>query len=233
MTATSSLHYFENNSERLGLSLAKDKTAQPTTHLELLGLDFDTQELTIKIRPARLKDVLDEAGRWSHKTSAQRQEVQSLAGKLNFIATCIRLARKFMGRILATLRAADAAGTVFEAFKKDLNWFLRFAKNCNRRVMMTLPRRQLVLECDVCPKGGGGCSATHYYHQTFPAECTSDYCISQLEALNVVQAVKTLIPSDLSDAPIVVHIDNIAAMYALNTGRTKDQCWQHAPGRYG
>ena len=49
-----------------------------------------------------------------------------------------------------------------------------------------------------------------------------DYHISQLEALNVVQAVKTLIPADLWDARVVVHTDNMAAMFALNTGRTKD-----------
>ena len=90
-TALSSLQHFERTTDQLGLSLATEKIAHPTTRLEFLGLMFDTRQLTITIPEARLKDVLDEAGCWVLKTSVPSQEVQSLAGKLNFIVTCVTL----------------------------------------------------------------------------------------------------------------------------------------------
>ena len=121
-------------------------------------LMFDTRHLSITIPEARLKDVLDEAGRWVLKTSAPCQEVQSLAGNLNFSVTCVRPARKFMGRILAALQAADEDGlvSVSPAFKKDLSWFINFARGCNRSVMLEPPLKQVVIESDACLEGVGG-----------------------------------------------------------------------------
>ena len=157
-TALSSLGHFGRTTDQLGLSLATEKTAHPTTRLEFLGLMFDnTRQLIITIPEACLKDVLDEAGRSVLKTSAPRQDVPSLVGKLNFIATCVRPARKFMGHILVALRAADEDGlvSVSPAFKKDLSWFINFARGCNRRIMLEPALKQVVIESDACLKGGG------------------------------------------------------------------------------
>ena len=225
LTASRSLAEFKTITSRLGLSLAPDKTMTPTTQLEFLGLLFDTVALTITIPQARLQEILDEAGRWTQKTTAQRHEVQSLAGKLNFVSTCVLPARKFMGRILAALRAADERGVVeiTPQFKKDLNWFLEYATHCNRRVLIKPKLDQMVIECDACLRGGGGFSSTHYFDVVFTEDCAAKYHISQLEALNVVQALKTLITHGTREICVVVRTDNIAAMYALNTGRTKDE----------
>ena len=184
--ALQSFSDFEQLTEDLGLKLAAEKTTFPTTSLEFLGLWFDTQKLTITIPEARLEEVTTEAERWTNRSKASKQEVQSLAGKLNFIAMCVRPARKFMGRILAALRTADQNDTVevSEDFKKDLIWFVRYAKACNRRLMLEPKERH--------------------------------------EALNIVQALKTLIPPDTRQARILVQTDNIAAMYSLNTGKTQD-----------
>ena len=169
LTASRSLAEFKTITSRLGLSLAPDKTMTPTTQLEFLGLLFDTVTLTITIPRARLQEILDEAGRWTQKTTAQRHEVQSLAGELNFVSTCVLPARKFMGRILAALRAADERGVVeiTPQFKKDLNWFLEYAKHCNRRVLIKPKLDQMIIECDACLRGGGGFSSTHYFDVVF------------------------------------------------------------------
>ena len=223
-SAEDSFRQFENLTATLGLKLAADKTVHPTTSMEFLGLWFDTKELTITIPEARLRDVLDEAKKLKARKSAPKQEVQSLAGKLNFISTCVRPGRKFMGRILAALRAADVHGDVQVTldFEKDLNWFIAFAGSCNRRLMLQPKRLESFIECDACLKGGGGHTATHYYHTVYSAAYANKLHISQLEALNVVQALKCLIPPSHRGRRVIVRTDNIAAMYALNTGRTHD-----------
>ena len=222
--ATQGFADFEALTSRLGLKLAADKTEYPTTALEFLGLHFDTRALTITIPEARLKEVTDEASKWLTRDSAPKQEVQSLAGKLNFISTCVRPGRKFMGRILGALRDAHGSGIVAVGphFKKDMTWFTTYAARCNRRVMIAPKGHDLTIECDACLRGGGGWSDTHFYSVVFDRHFSAGLHISQLEALNVVEALKSLVPKTLRAAKILVRTDNIAAMYALNTGRTHD-----------
>ena len=222
--ATASFATFEQLVGDLGLKLAVEKNTYPTRALEFLGIHFDTDTLTMTIPEDHIKQVLDEADNWMSRESAQKQEVQSLAGKLNFISTCVRPGRKFLGRILAAMRAVDSNGQVEinPQFKKDLNWFLMFAKDCNRRLLLEPRQVEFVIECDACPTGAGGFSNMHYYDLAFTPLFAQQHHISQLEAINVVQAIKTLLPHTLTQARVVVRTDNITAMYALNTGRTKD-----------
>ena len=223
-TAAASFAKFEDTTTDLGLELAKEKTVRPTQRLEFLGLYFDTVDLTITIPEVKLREVVDEAACWRDRTAASKQEVQSLAGKLNFISLCVSPGRKFLARILAALRAAEPGEliNITTEVHKDLNWFVMFASACNRRVMFSPKLNEFVIECDACLQGSGGFSSTHYYHAQFTSTHTARYHISQLEALNIVQALKSLTPHHLTNARVVVHTDNIAAMYALNTGRTKD-----------
>ena len=98
--------------DTLGLKLAEDKSAPPSTTMEWLGFLFDTYEMTITLPPQKLQEIIQLASTWSAKSKASRRELQSLAGRLNHIGQCVLPARKFMGRILASLRSAPLQGLV-------------------------------------------------------------------------------------------------------------------------
>ena len=68
-----------------------------------------------------------------------------------------------------------------------------------------------------------------FYNIRFPLKYKRDHHISQLEAINAVLAVKTLLPPDVSGVDVLVVTDNISSMYALNSGRTGTLYWQLAP----
>ena len=222
--ATSGFNEFHTLTDQLGLKLAPDKTCPPATTLEWLGFWFDSNELTISIPQNKLTELLAETESWLQRDYATKQQIQSLAGKLNHISLCVRPARRFMSRILEALRDIkdEARIQLTQAFKLDVRWFCEYAKFSNHRILIEPKLPFLNLECDACPQGGGGFSDTAYYQVVFPDRYRNTLNISQIEALNLVIALKTLIPDSLSHARILVKTDNTGAQCALSTGRTRD-----------
>ena len=215
---------FHALTDQLGLKLAPDKTSPPATNLEWLGFLFDSDELMISIPQEKLHELLKETQAWLRKDFATKQQIQSLAGKLNHIALCVRPARRFMSRILETLRdIKDAARIeITQDFKLDVRWFCEYAKFSNHRILLEPRLPFLNLECDACPKGGGGCSDAEFFEVVFPQEYREQFNISQLEAFNLVLTLKTLTPVSLTHARILIKTDNTGAKHALSTGRTRD-----------
>ena len=208
----------------LGLQLAPEKCAPPSKQMEWLGFWFDTVEMTITIPPAKLKEILEIATAWGEKTRASRRDLQRLAGKLNHVSQCVLPARKFMSRILAALRASPMAGSmpVGDDLRRDVAWFAQYAARCNGRLLLVEKLPTFEIQCDACLEGGGGFSATEFYSIRFPTHMAEQHHISRIEAMNIVLAVKTLVPAEMRATEIIITTDNSAAMYSLNTGRTRD-----------
>lgn len=86
--------------------------------------------------------------------------IQSLVGKLIHIATCIKHARKFVARILATLRYMTSVNqewtTINAEFKADVQWFKNYAAVANGIALINPPRNEFYIECDSSLTGGGG-----------------------------------------------------------------------------
>ena len=129
-----------------------------------------------------------------------------------------------MGRILATLREAHQQTTVAITadFKRDVRWFCEFARLTNRRILLEPKIPTLVIECDTCLLGAGAFSHDQYYEMTFPDKIAASLHISQMEAVNLVLAIKTLIPKTVSNTRVLVKTNNMGAKWALSTGRTRD-----------
>ena len=215
---------FEALCEILGLKIAPEKSAYPSTTMEWLGFEFNTVDMQITIPQDKLREVLALMDTWTTRSHATRRDLQVLAGTLNHIALCILPARRFMARILTNLRSAPQTGWVRidEEARRDIAWFVKYAEASNGRVLLQPTLHKLCLECDACLEGGGGFSPTHYYSVRFPLEWMVKHHISRLEALNVIIAIKSLIPDDLHSTEVVIKTDNIAAAYSLTTGRAKD-----------
>ena len=209
---------------QLGLALAPEKSVAPATQMEWLGFRIDTNKMVVTVPRVKLSEVLEEAGRWMKKSRATRRELQSLAGKLSHISHCIVHSRKFMSRILATLRRAPKYGTTYidEQLRKDIIWFLEFGRSFNGRYLITPSLPTYEIQCDACLGGGGGFSPTGFYDCVFPKKISEEHHISRLEAVNVVIALKTLIPPGMTATRVIVITDNSATAHVLTSGRTRD-----------
>ena len=222
--ATRSYERFHSLTSELGFKLAPDETEPPSTTLEWLGFLFNTNDMSITVPQQKLDDVLEETARWQHRDTATRQQIQSLAGKLNHFSMCVRPARRFMGRILATLRASHNQDPIVldDDFKLDISWFSEYARLTNRRLLIEPRLPSLTIECDACITCAGGFSPTDYYSCPFPSDYASNFHITQLEAINLVLAIKTLVPKNTRNMRICVKTDNMGSKFALSTGKTKD-----------
>lgn len=72
--------------------------------MTFVGVLFNTETLTIEKTPGRLAEIKLLIVVWLNKSKATLKEVQSLLGKLNFIAACVRSSRMFISRLLKWLK---------------------------------------------------------------------------------------------------------------------------------
>lgn len=217
---------FKTLAKELGLQLARHKCFPPTTSIEWLGYEVDTNKMSDTIPAQKLKEILQECQQWLTRSHANKKMIQQIAGKLIFLCNCVQQGRKFMARILATLRDMKDRQwtTITDSFKVDIRWFCQYAAQGNG-IFLCAQCDQFHLECDSSLHGAGGNSSKEYYFWSHSTDHKEKFPhIYQLEAVNVVVAYKTLaIFYPTTPTHVTIWTDNITSSFALETGRTKDE----------
>ena len=119
--------------ESLRVETSKEKIVPPTTRLELLGITFDSETMTMEISKTKLEEIKQELQTWLLWTLATRREVESLVGKLQFVVKCVRAGHIFLSRLIQWIRNMDQQGRhhmPLEA-RKDIAWWARFIQQYN------------------------------------------------------------------------------------------------------
>ena len=88
-----------------GLEVAEHKSVDAARSMTFLGVRFNADSMTMSVTPERMVEIRAELAHWTGKKKATKRELQSLVGKLQFIAKCCRPGRAFMARILAVLKS--------------------------------------------------------------------------------------------------------------------------------
>lgn len=212
--------------QTLGLKLADHKCVPPATNIEWLGYEINTITMTVSIPTVKLQEIVAECELWATKTRANKRMIQSLAGCLLHLTSCIVPARRFIVRVLATLRSMSDRSwtTLSDDFRLYLTWFKNYARDANGIYYYKAPRDEVIIECDSSLLAGGGVAGDFCYTWKYSDKHTTRFnSIHHLEAINLLVVYKSLashvaIPGVL----IVINTDNMASSIALETGRTKD-----------
>lgn len=225
--ANLSFEAFKDLTNNLGLKLADHKCSPPSRTMEWLGYAVDSQLMRVAIQDQKLKEILQECQEWSIKVKANKRMVQSIAGRLIYVANCIPSARKFTSRILAALRTMtdDSWITITDQFRADLKWFLEYAKLSNGIFLLNPTKPVIQIECDSSLFGGGGISQHWCYTWTYTHDHTCRFPnIHHLEAVNIIVAYQTLATRHHTHpARVIIWTDNMASSHALSSGRTRDE----------
>ena len=83
---------------------SKDKACPPSTKMVFMEVLFNTEGMTLSVTPDRVQEILDSVNFWLSKSTATLQELQSLIGKLSFVASCVHSSRVSIARLLSCLR---------------------------------------------------------------------------------------------------------------------------------
>ena len=230
-TADLALATLQSILKDLGMAEAESKICPPTQIMTWLGIQFDTLHMTMSLPPKKRDEVAACLRNWEDRTRATLREVQSLFGLLQFVTSVAPAARLFTNRILDTIREVgnDKYVTLSWGFKRDVKFFRDLLPDFRGVKIMDKPDTpaQHSLELDACLVGCGGVSGTEFYGRTFPPDVIAqDHPIAHLELLNIVVAVK-LWSEEWAGHKVRITCDNMNAVLAVHTGRTRDPYMQH------
>ena len=170
----------------LGLEESKKKAVAPTTKITYLGIQFDSLTMEMVVPPEKITEVKADIGKWINKSTISKRELQSLLGKLFWVARVVKYARPFMGRLLDQLRSLskvhDGKKVKFlEESKKDVKWWAEYLEHFNGVTMIVnedpipLTYEQLLdspytlCAGDATPSGGGAWHGSEYWCGELPA----------------------------------------------------------------
>ena len=138
---------------------------------------FNTDKMTIEVTRERLQEIRILLETWLNKETASLKENQSLLGKLNFIAACVRPGRIFIARMLKWLKVLNKDYSpkqqvnVPEYVKKDVLWWFKFLPLYNGVSLMLYEEwsePDSLYSSDSCLIGCGGFWEGKYFHAAFP-----------------------------------------------------------------
>ena len=209
----------------LRVEISMEKLVPPTMRLEFLGIIFDTMKMTMEISQDKMSNIQQELQRWLLKTSARRREVESLIGKLQFLAKCIRAGRIFLSRLIHLVKGMNRTDhyTIPLEARRDIAWWGRCAHKYNGISLMWMhkePQPDMVIAMDACLVGYGGTWENQYFRGRFPKHLQG-LNIAYLEILAVMVALK-IRGQKLEGLYFWIHVDNEAVAAVLNTRASRD-----------
>ena len=170
----------------LGLDESIKKAEAPSTCMTYLGVQFNSVDMTMSVPPDKLTEIKAEISLWKRKTTVTKKQLQSLLGKLFWVARVVQHARPFMGRLLAQLRTMtslkDSHKLKFtDESRKDILWWSHYLEKFNGINMMVnedpiplsldqlLDYPHAVCAGDATPTGGGAWHGHEYWCRDLPS----------------------------------------------------------------
>ena len=125
--------------DKLGLPIAVSKTEGPATLLEILGIEFDSVSMVVRLPQRKLAKLRELVELWRKKKCCTKRDLQSLAGHLSHACKVVRPGKRFLRGIFGLLSLFKKKSHVIRlngAFRADLEWWHVFAESWNGVSMM-------------------------------------------------------------------------------------------------
>ena len=198
--------------QELGLTVSVKKLVPPSTRVTCLGIQVDTDNLSVSIPTEKLQTIKCMCQNWALKSFCTKRELQSLLGSLLYVAKCIKYARYFLNRMITLLRENGHEGRIkiTEEFRSDLRWFNNFNY---------VPSKSVYL--DACPSGLGAIFDTQVYALSLP-QSWQEVNIVYTEMINILVALKVW-HIQWAGLKVRIQCDNQAVVSVLTTGKTCDK----------
>ena len=219
----------------LGVNEALDKTVQPTHVIEFLGIVFDLLRQIIVIPEEKLHEIKQELDRWGRRNSGRitLRQLQSLAGRLQFAAICVRPGRVFINRLydkVAEMEKLDKKKVeIDQELIQDIKWWGRYMETYNGVSMMWMEQISdcnAIIATDASMTGMGGICKDQFFHLRIPKMFRrKGEIIADFEILAILVALR-LWAKSLSGIRFVLDCDNQTVVGVLNGKRSKNRFLQ-------
>lgn len=223
------LKTFQFLAEDIGLPLAPEKTVLPSCCVEFLGYEIDTSEEIIRLPNDKILKGIKLLEDLLYNKYATLQELQAVAGFLNFACAVMVPGRAYMNcfySLMAKLKMPFHRTKIKDEAKEDIRMWLKFFSQYNGvsfyREQMFLSQEKVHIFSDASKTlGFGGWLGTEWFSGEWPSEWYLRQNIVLLEMIPVLIALK-LYSSHLLNKVAVLHIDNEALVAVLNNMKSKE-----------
>ena len=222
--------------EDLGLDESKDKSERPTTKITYLGVQFDSQAMTMSVPPEKLTEIKADIRLWLRKTTISKRELQSILGKLFWVAKVVKYSRAFMGRLLAQLRAISGIPDhkkvkLLDESRKDIMWWAEYLEKFNGINLIInddpipLSYEQLLdSPFDICagdatPTGGGAWHGEEYWSEMLSKLLQDPY---PFERILGHHSFSQDVGDTWTGRCVVIYCDNDAVVETIHKRKPKD-----------
>ena len=214
----------------IGVPLAAEKCAAPATTMTLLGLQLDTDKLTIALPGGKLQALQSTLRHLLNRNKCRKRDLQSLVGKLVHAARCVPAGRAFSRRL--TELANTAAGPLHwlrltaEA-QADMRWWAAFLPSWNGSAPLLDPRGagdgQPVFHTDSARSGMGAWFGNRWWAESWPPGFvdTAAPSMTYLEMVPLLVACLIWGP-EWRGTRVLVRSDNMGVVGAVARGWSGD-----------
>ena len=216
----------------LGLPLSLEKREGPTTVIEFLGIELDTQLMEIRLPEKKLVSLRQELERWTSRRACTKRQLLSLIGRLAHACKVVPPGRTFLRRMVdLSMKPKKLHHWVrlTEDFRSDLEWWKLFVSSWNGvgmitpRMCKTIPDE--VVHTDASGWGCGGIWKEEWFQYRWPKEW-EQRAIAVRELLPVVVAC-VVWGAKWTHKWVLVKTDNQSVVDILKSRSSKNPMIMH------
>jgi hypothetical protein len=210
---------------KLGFLISWKKVVGPTQKLQFLGVDIDTTQCTLSLNRDKLDKLQQQLHTFSKRKRASKQQLQSLAGSLNWACQAIRGGRFFLRRIIDTLnllQRQNHKARLTTDFHRDVQWWHAFLFTFNGTVYYS-PTAHEHVHVDACSAAAGSFWQGRWCYTVFDCDMplAANLHINYKEICAVVKAVERWAPL-WQGKTVVIHTDSVVTKASINKGRSRN-----------
>ncbi|KAF4616706.1 hypothetical protein D9613_008807 [Agrocybe pediades] len=202
----------------LGLKFQPSKIEGPSTQIEFLGLELDSDVMEVRLPPQKLAYLTELLDSWDGISSCSKLQVEELTGFLQFASQVVPTARAALRGLYdfaASFTSRFQRRIVPKSARRDIAWWKQFALSWNGIRFISPQRETLHIYTDAAgTKGLGG----HFGSQWFSARCPRRYRHEHIQVKEMMAVVHAVLcwGEELSRKHVVFHVDNEAVFSGIN-----------------
>ena len=213
----------------IGLTESKSKATPPSTMMTYLGVCFDTVNMCMRVDADKIIELKSELAKWSRKTVAKKQELQSILGKLIWVSRTVRFSRVFVSRIIAEIRKLKSQSTIKTILstdiRKDFMWWDTYLETFSGVELIPPTTVCQAVLGDAYPQGGGSWNPVlnEYFSMRFPEYmCSPDTPIHIKEFIIVLLCIR-MWGAHWAGQRIAIYCDNDSVCEVCTNQKPHDQ----------
>uniref|UniRef100_A0A1X7U7T0 Reverse transcriptase domain-containing protein n=1 Tax=Amphimedon queenslandica TaxID=400682 RepID=A0A1X7U7T0_AMPQE len=206
---------------QLGVPLAEEKCAGPSTCLVFLGFEVDSVKGELRLPQEKVKRIHDTLEKWAGREWCWRRELESLVGTLQSASKVIPPGRAFLRQISDHLMGGRCPRhhiKLNRGFKADLQWWQFLIHKWNGVIFLHPHRETVSISSDA--SGSWGYTSPWWFQLPWPASMyQADIAVKEL--VPIILAVVTWSPL-FNEAHLLCYCDNQAVVAVINSSTQND-----------